>query len=98
MARDSSSKAEEKSSADKKAKTSSSNHTQGPSLQDVLKALADDDKDANEDIIDDFGLDVKVKVENVQQETANSAPTPNQKRRFKFGDWDSIEYISGTDL
>ena len=98
MARDSSSKDEEKSSAVKKAKTSSSNHTQGPSLQDVLKALADDDEDANEDIIDDFGLDVKVKEENVQQETANSAPTPNQKRRFKFGEWDSIEYISGTDL
>ena len=105
IARASSSKDEEKNSADKKATASSSNHatsTQGPSLQDVLKALADDDEDANEDMIGDLGLDIKVKEENVEQETATSTPTPRQekteKQRFEFGDWDSIEYISGTDL
>ena len=104
IARDSSSKDEEKKPARKKAKSSSSNHTQGPSLQDVLKALAgDDDEDANEDMIDDFGFDIKVEEENVEQEETDfSTPTPKQgktkKRRFEFGDWDSIEYTSGTVL
>ena len=104
IARASSSKDDEKKSEENYPTASSSNHTQGPSLQDVLKALADDDEDANEDVIYDLGLDVKVKEEKMEEETATKTPTKKQegkikkKRRFEFGDWDSIEYMSGTDL
>lgn len=95
-ARASSSKNEEKKSADNNPTDTRANRTQGPSLQDVLEALAGDDEDTYEDM-DDFGI--KMEEANIHKEipTSTCVPTEERKRKkkrfFEFGAWDTIEFF-----
>ena len=83
------------------------NRANGPSLQDVLKALSeDDDEEGGDDMLD---IDPKTEEESVGDETAKteeegvgeetvpSKQETTQKRKrkpFEFGEWDSIEYFA----
>lgn len=62
----------------------SPNRAEGPSLQDVLKALSGDET-------------AKTEEEGVGEETVPSKQKTTQKRKrkpFEFGEWDSIEYFA----
>ena len=64
--------------------TTSPNRAEGPSLQDVLKALSGDET-------------AKTEEEGVGEETVPSKQKTTQKRKrkpFEFGEWDSIEYFA----
>ena len=73
----------------------SPNRAEGPSLQDVLKALSEgDDEDGHDDMLD---IDLKTEEEGVGEETVPSKQKITQKRKrkpFEFGEWDSIEYFA----
>ena len=87
--------------------STSANRAEGPSLQDVLKALSEgDDEEGYDDMLD---IDLKTEEEGVGDETAKTEEegvgeetvpskqeiTQKRKRKpFEFGEWDSIEYFA----
>ena len=83
------------------------NRANGPSLQDVLKALSEDDDDEGDNGMLDIDLKTeeesvgdetaKTEEEGVGEETIPSKQETTQKRKrkpFEFGEWDSIEYFA----
>ena len=83
------------SNTTKDTTSTSPNRAEGPSLQDVLKALSEgDDEDGHDDMLD---IDLKTEEESVGEETVPSKQETTQKRKrkpFEFGEWDSIEYFA----